>query len=95
VETPPTEPPGESLGRALEDYEAVQALYSQAKSAHTCVEFRRIVEQIRLSVGNDRLVPESFRYTVTNPSTKPTPTISDLATDRIIRIKNINTQCFH
>jgi hypothetical protein len=94
VETPSTEPPAESLRRALEDYEAVQALYGQSRPAGNCVEVRRIVEHIRLYAGNERLVPESFRYTVRYPATKPAPTISDLAVDRITRIKNAKSQCF-
>ncbi|MBU0909102.1 MAG: hypothetical protein KKA54_20345 [Proteobacteria bacterium] len=94
VERPPTEPPVESLRRALEDYEAVHALYGQSRPADNCVEIRDIVEHIRLYVGNERLVPESFRYTVRYPTPKSVPTISDLATDRITRIKNTKSQCF-
>lgn len=94
VEKTPAEAPAESLRRALEDYEAVQALYGQSKPADNCVEVRRIVEHIRLYAGNERLVPESFRYTVRYPATKPAPTISDLAVDRITRIKKTKSQCF-
>ena len=92
---PPTETTQEVLKKALADYEAVQAIYIQAKAkGQTCVHYRNVVEKIRLHVGNPRLVPESFRYSVKFPSTKDTPTISDLATDRILRIKNVSTQCF-
>ena len=91
-----------AINPGLADYDAVQALYIQAKPADTCPELRRIVEQIRLYLGNDRLVPASYRSTVRYSSTtvgrRPpamsNPTISDLATDRITRIKNMNLECF-
>lgn len=91
-----------AINPGLADYDAVQALYIQAKPADTCREFRRIVEQMQLYLGNDRLVPESHRYTVRHssttvgrpPSAMSNPTISDLATDRITRIKNANPECF-
>lgn len=93
-ETPPTETPQEARNKALADFESVQAIYNRSKSAKTCVQFRRIVEEIRLYVGNKRSVPESFKYSVLYPSKKSNPTISDLAIDRITRVKRINSQCF-
>lgn len=89
------EPAAEILKLALVDYEAVQALYLQARQSQSCVDYRRIVEHIRVYVGNKRPVPENFRYTVRYPTTKPMPTISDLATDRITRITQANSKCFN
>ena len=95
ADQPPIKSPQEILKNALADYDAVQAAYRQAKArGQTCGAYRRIVEKIRLYIGNPRLVPERSRYSVRYPSTKVTPTISDLATDRILRIKNVDRQCF-
>ena len=93
-ESPRTETSQEVLKMALADYESVQGIYNKSKSAKTCVQFRRIVEEIRLYVGNERPVPESFAYSVRYPSRKPHPTISDLAIDRITRVKRGNSECF-
>jgi hypothetical protein len=79
---------------ALEEFEAIQEIYNEHKSETTCVEYRNMVEQIRVFDGSPNPVPESFRYTILYPSKKAMPTISDLATDRITRIKRVRSQCF-
>jgi hypothetical protein len=79
---------------ALEEYEAIQGIYKKHKSETTCVEYRNMVEQIRVFDGSSNLVPESFRYAILYPSKKAMPTISDLVIDRITRIKRVRSQCF-
>ena len=79
---------------ALEQYEAIQALYGEHKSKKSCSEYRRIVEQIKVYTESTNPVPESFRYTIRYPSQKAMPTISDLAIDRITRIQRVRSQCF-
>lgn len=79
---------------ALEQYEVIQAQYAKHKKENDCTDLRNIVEKIRVYSDSDYLVPEGFRYSVRYPSIKARPTISDLVTDRIGRIKRVKSQCF-
>lgn len=79
---------------ALEQAQAIQAFYNEHKSRRTCMQYREIVKKISAYVGKTELVPEHMRYTVRYPSKKDTPTISDLATDRITRVKQVRSECF-
>ncbi len=92
---PTTVAPPDQTGRsALQDYDAVQALFSRAKPLEDCARLRRIAAEIQTYADNRRLVPESFIYTVRYPSVKPSPSIGDLATDRILRIRRSKSACF-
>lgn len=75
-------------------YDSVQALYVKHKAASACGEIRHLVSGIEAYLGNRDLVPPDAIYTVRNPTLVRAPTISDLATDRIIRIKSVRTDCF-
>jgi hypothetical protein len=44
--------------------------------------------------GNQHLVPPKFVDTIRYPAPVPKPTISDLAKDRIARIKDARPKCF-
>lgn len=84
-----------SLQRSLDEYEAVQQLYSDHKRAVTCVELRKIIEKMRVYSQSDLKVPESFISTIINPVELSNPKISDLVVDRVARIKNARrSDCF-
>jgi len=94
-DTPAPSSSGEELRQALDDFDAVQEIYNRAKASDpTCVQLRRIVEEMRVYSDNQKPVPESFRYSVIYPSPTPEPTIADLAADRIHRVKQVKPTCF-
>jgi len=96
--SPPPRLPGgirhEDQRTAQTGFEAVQTLYNKHKSTDNCAEISRIVADISAYAGNQQPVPEDARYSVRFPSIKPNPTIGDLVTDRITRIKSVKAQCF-
>lgn len=92
--TLPSDTGRESPRTAQMDYDAVQALYSKHKSTYDCTEIRRIVAEISEYAGNQQPVPQDARYSVRFPSTKANPTMADLVTDRITRIRKGKAECF-
>ncbi|HWR20945.1 MAG TPA: hypothetical protein VN444_03685 [Verrucomicrobiae bacterium] len=84
----------ESPRTAQMDYDAVQALYGKHKRTDDCTEIRRIVAEISEYAGNQQPVPQDARYSVRFPSMKADPTIADLVTDRITRVRSVKAECF-
>jgi hypothetical protein len=76
------------------DFDAVQSLYNKHKVTTNCAEIQHIVREISKYLGDGKLVPEGARYSVLYPAKKADPTISDLPTDRITRIKEARQKCF-
>jgi hypothetical protein len=75
-------------------YDKIQTLYAQHKTTTRCDEIRRLVSGIETYLGDRSLVPSAFSATVQYPAPLPSPTIADLATDRITRIKGVRPACF-
>ena len=76
------------------DYDTLQALYDGHKRVADCRTIAGIVSSIEAFVSNPNLVPAEAQSTVRYPSLKESPTIGDLATDRITRIKRARADCF-
>jgi len=76
------------------DYNTVQKIYVAHKETTDCNTIRRIAERLTAYVSNLNLVPEDKTYTVRYPTTKPQPTIADLAKDRELRIREEKAACF-
>jgi cytoskeletal protein RodZ len=76
------------------DYDAVQTIYERRQTAKTCVDVKRLTSRIQQYIGTQHLVPPKFVDTIRYPAPVPKPTISDLAKDRIARIKDARPKCF-
>ena len=91
-------PPGPAAAPAdnysQSDYEAVQSIYERRQNAKTCVDVKRLTSRMQQYFGNQHLVPPKFVDTIRYPVPVPKPTISDLAKDRIARIKDARPKCF-
>jgi cytoskeletal protein RodZ len=91
-------PPGPAAAPAdnysQSDYEAVQSIYERRQNAKTCVDVKRLTSRMQQYFGNQHLVPPKFVDTIRYPAPVPKPTISDLAKDRIARIKDARPKCF-
>ena len=88
----PRSPVADDPRQAARDYDAVQTLYS---SARDCPSARRAVEQMKLHLESKRIVPNNAQYSIRYPDQKPSPTISDLAVDRTMRIGIDHSRCFN
>ncbi len=76
------------------DYDAVQSIFERRKTAKACVDVKRLTSRIQQYIGNQHLVPPKFVDTIRYPAPVPKPTISDLAKDRIARIKDARPACY-
>lgn len=76
------------------DYDAVQSIFERRQNAKTCVDVKRLTSRMQQYFGNQHLVPPKFIDTIRYPAPLPKPTISDLAKDRIARIKDARPKCF-
>ena len=76
------------------DYDAVQSIYERRQNAKTCVDVKRLVSRIQQHIGNQHLVPPKYVDTIQYPAPVAKPTITDLAKDRIARIKDARPKCF-
>jgi len=76
------------------DYDAVQSIFERRKTAKACVDVKRLTSRIQQYVGNQHLVPLRFVDTIRYPAPVPKPTISDMAKDRIFKIKDARPACF-
>ena len=95
----PTSPTNDSMLDETEEamiaYDAVQAMYGHVKNSNiTCSNLRNFVEQMQVYRDSMLPVPADKAYSVRNPSTKPNPTIGDLVTDRVMRMKSVRKECF-
>jgi len=81
---------------AIEAYEAIQALYVEARKLPPdvdCPTVRLLIEKIRVHGDDANAVPPSFEYTVKYPADVTDPTIGDIAADRISRIERQRAGC--
>ena len=82
------------------DYDDLQALYVRYRALGVrqdrlvCPTVLEIVAGLEKYTGHLSLVPADRQRTVLFPSPKDEPTIGDLASDRILRIKKAMKQCF-
>lgn len=76
------------------DYEQVQSIFERRKTAKTCADVKRLTSRMEQYFGNQHLVPPRFVDTIQYPTPLPKPTISDLAKDRIARIRDARPKCF-
>ena len=76
------------------DYDAVQSIYDRRQNAKTCVDVKRLVSRIQQQIGNQHLVPPKYVDTIQYPAPIGKPTITDLARDRIARIKDARPKCY-
>jgi hypothetical protein len=91
---PSPQPAPNSDEYSQSDYEAVQSIYERRQNAKTCVDVKRLTSRMQQYFGNQHLVPPKFVDTIQYPVPVPKPTISDLAKDRIARIKDARPKCF-
>jgi hypothetical protein len=91
---PSPQPAPNSDEYSQSDYEAVQSIYERRQNAKTCVDVKRLTSRMQQYFGNQHLVPPKFVDTIRYPAPVPKPTISDLAKDRIARIKDARPKCF-
>jgi len=82
------------LARAETESQAIQRTYESVKGTVNCAQARQAVTQIRDHGNSSLRVPGSLRNTVRYPNTVASPSISDLAIDRVARIKEQKQQCF-
>ena len=77
-------------------YDEVQNIYSKYQStrASDCNGAKNLVTQIQRYIGNRTAVPTAKAYSVSYLKKVTNPTISDLAKDRIARLKNQYKECF-
>jgi beta-lactam-binding protein with PASTA domain len=90
VVVPPAKKP--EVGEA--DYDAVQEIYVTLRPMVDCREVRRLMGRLTAYYSNNNLVPEDKSYTVIYPAKKSSPTIADLARDRVTRIQGAKKNCF-
>ena len=76
------------------DYEAVQSIYERRQNAKTCVDVKAPDEPDAAVLRQPAPRPAQFVDTIRYPAPVPKPTISDLAKDRIARIKDARPKCF-
>ncbi len=91
---PSPQPAPNSDEYSQSDYEAVQSIYERRQNAKTCVDVKRLTSRMQQYFGNQHLVPPKFIDTIRYPAPVPKPTISDLAKDRIARIKDARPKCY-
>src|SRR5262245_60063242 len=91
---PPAQPAPAQDDYSQTDYDAVQSIFERRKTAKSCVDVKRLTSRIQQHVGNQHLVPLKYVDTIRYPSPVPKPTISDLARDRIYKIKDARPACF-
>jgi hypothetical protein len=92
---PSPQPAPASEDYSQSDYEAVQAIFERRKNAKTCVDVKRLTSRIQQYVGNQHLVPPRYIDTIRYPAPVAKPTISDLAKDRIFKIKDARPACYN
>ena len=85
----------ESRAAGQQDYERVQGLYTEARGERVaCTSVLRNTTSLKKFLTNKKPVPEDKIYSVKNPQILKSPTIGDLARDRILRIESIRKECF-
>lgn len=95
---PPATIPAPGVGdleqQAISDSDAIQQLYNRHKKTTDCMINRQLVAGIQAYIGNRLPLPDKLSGTILFPAAKANPTVSDLAADRIQRIKDVRSACF-
>ena len=88
-------PPGPDTSAhssAFDRANAVQSLYNRGKAA-PCPLLYQIIDGIAVYNGDSAPLPTDLAQTVFFPIAKAQPTVSDLAKDRIARLRNGRSDC--